>query len=118
MSKNNNLIKQYEVHLPVFKQGDDMAWHLEENDNNPVKSFQGLADQYLSAAKQCNQISEFLAMAGDLSDVSVDADTHCIWLSAPEKMVEPLLKEKVISPSMFDDEDDEEFDDEEEYDDQ
>lgn len=112
MSKNKTqeiVVNQYDVHLPVFKQGDDFGWQL-EHEKTPAKAFTGLAAQYRSAAEDCEKIACAIGRVSDPSLVFADGDTHCIWVSLPEEQAKDLLEEGILSKDEYEDE--EEWDEE------
>jgi hypothetical protein len=96
------MIKQYDLHLPVFKQGDDLAHHLERNKDNPIHAFRDLAAQYECAAKICKDVAKVLATIKSISDVEVQADTHFIGVSAPEKYVRSLVEQEILVEENYD----------------
>jgi hypothetical protein len=104
----------YELHLPVFKQGDDLSEHVEENPGNPAKAFRDFAARYEEAAKRCMRV------AGALSElpadkVTVDAGTHYIGIQAPPGSLAGLIADEILCIPEWD-EDEEELSDEEDDD--
>lgn len=95
------LMKTYSLHLPVFKQGDDLAHCLESNDNDPVKGFLDLAKQYEAAAEMCKTVAGELSKV-NTSNIDVDACTHCIWIHTSRKDVKELVKQKILVEEKFD----------------
>lgn len=107
-------IKSYEFNLPVFKQGDDLAYNIEQTPNL-AEAFTAAAKQYEEAATMCKRMA---GIAAETKQMEVDADTHMITIIVPEKDVprfDALVKEEFIYESHLWDEED--FEDEEEYDD-
>lgn len=90
------MVKQYNLYLPVFKQGDDLSHHLERSKDNPIRAFRGLADQYQEAAQICRTVSKTLSDIKDLSDIEVQADTHFIGITIPEKYVRKLVEQEIL----------------------
>ena len=90
------MIKNYELCLPVFKQGDDLYHCLKINDGKPAKSFLDLAEQYEFAAEMCRTVGKVLAKIKDQSKIEIQADTHFIGISIDEKAAHPLLKQEIL----------------------
>lgn len=97
-------MKTYDLHLPVFKQGDDLAHHLNANNGHPIKAFLDMAEQYKSAAEICQTVANTLSKVKNINSVKVDADTHCIWVYAKEKDVASLIKKEILVEENFDEE--------------
>lgn len=96
------MIKQYNLHLPVFKQGDDLSHHLERNKDNPIRAFRDLAAQYECAAEICKDVAQALATIKNISDVEVQADTHFIGISAPERYMRQLIEQEMLVEEIYD----------------
>jgi hypothetical protein len=90
-------METYDLFLPVFKQGDDFQHHVTENNGDPIASFKALAEQYKSAAEICELIANTFTKSKSLKNVEVSGCTHCIWITANEKIVTSLLKEGILS---------------------
>lgn len=106
-------IKSYEFNLPVFKQGDDLAYNIEKTPNL-AEAFKTAAKQYEEAANMCKRMS---GIAAEIEDLEVQADTHMIMFTVPEKDIpqfDALVKEEFLYESHLWDEED--FDDEEDDD--
>jgi len=69
---------QYEVVLPVFKQGDDFAACSEEHPKKPAKAFLALAVQYEEAAARCRRVAAVMA-----ETPSAVAGARRSWGSSP-----------------------------------
>jgi hypothetical protein len=94
----------YTLFLPVFKQGDDLSHH--QNQNNPpnqAKAFSGLAEQYISAAEICRKMSKVLETS---PEIEVEADTHHIGLFGPVNLLDPLVEEGILSKDEVEDDED------------
>lgn len=98
-------MKTYNLFLPVYKQGDDLANHLNANNNHPVKSFLDLAEQYKSAAKICELVAGALSKSIDVSDIEIGACTHSIYLATDENVVSSLVKDGILVEEEFQDDD-------------
>lgn len=98
-------METYDLFLPVFKQGSDFQHHVDENRGDPIASFKGLAEQYKCAAEICEMIANTFSKSKNLKSIEVNGDTHCIWITAPKKVVMPLLKEGILSKQEYYEED-------------
>jgi hypothetical protein len=87
------MIKSYELHLPVFKQGDDLAFHL-KGKTKPADAFLRLAKQYEGAAEICRRVAGRLK---EIPKVTVDAGTHMILIDGPEEALVGLVKDKILA---------------------
>ena len=100
-------MKSAEVHLPYYKQGDDLAYHLE---HSPT-----VGEALEAHARQLEYAAEILRKVKSMTaghDVHFDADTHMIQVSGPDEIIEALIDTKYASRPF--DEDDEEGEDAEE----
>lgn len=102
-------MRYYNLFLPVYKQGDDLASCLDDNKGDPVKGFLDLAEQYDSAAQICREVADVLALS---KTTHVQADTHFIGLELDPTIAEPLV-EKGLLREEEEEYDEEELDDEE-----
>lgn len=110
--------KTYEFFLPVFKQGDDLHGHLQANPNDHAKALIGLAEQYEAAAGLCRRVAGVVA---ETPGVTLDGDTHMIWVYGPAEPLAGLVKDEVLTVPPYDEEEDEDpegddIDDEDETD--
>lgn len=85
----SNKIKTYHFHLPVFKQGDDLASFLNKDGTNGHTAFSDLAGMYEYAATLCRQMSN---VASELPEMVVEADTHMILVTGPEDALSVLAE--------------------------
>lgn len=83
------LIRRYDLHLPVFKQGDDLAAHLREGLDSKA-ALEALAHRYEVAAERCRGLA---AVAGECAEVSVEGDTHVITVVGPFERLDALADE-------------------------
>ena len=96
-------MSHYELHLPYFKQGDDlshMMWHTKNH---------GLAlEQHADMLEEAVAILRRVAKAAKADGLRIDqADTHYIGVRCPTAAGEKLVKEGVIDhPPDLDDDDD------------
>lgn len=88
--------KFYELHFPVWKQGDDLARHMDDEETL-ADAFEALAKQYESAAAEARR----MAVAARLvPQMKVRADTHYIEVEAPpHPVMEQLVTDGVLEES-------------------
>jgi hypothetical protein len=99
--------KSYELILPYFKRGDDLAFHLEKNPT-VAKAFAAHAEQLAVASEICR----CMAALAQEAPLEVHADTHYIGIEGPDDVLFPLTKEggaedPLLYLSEWDDEDEE-----------
>ena len=100
------MIKNYELHLPYFKQGDDLA-HCKEHSKNDAEAFLNHAEIMNETA----DILKILASKAKEHDLKIDtADTHYISVSVDEEIGDILVKDELLY-EMFDDEEENHEDD-------
>lgn len=92
----------YELHLPVFKQGDDLAHHL-ANEETVADAFEALAGQYDAAAALCRRMA---GLAREAPGLEVHADTHHIGVHGPVERLDALVVEGVLQREEDDPDDD------------
>lgn len=92
-------MKNAEIHLPYFKQGDDMQACLEHTETVEA-AIEQHATQLEAAAKQLREIKA--KVAGH--DVHIDADTHMIWISGPDDLITSLVEAELAAWDPFEDE--------------
>lgn len=97
-----------EIYLPYFKQGDDLAHHL-ENTNSIVDAFTNHSLQMEHVSKLLKDVSLALEQhTNELDEISVDACTHHISISGPENIIQELINKGLAEkPDWIDEEDDE-----------
>jgi hypothetical protein len=114
-------MKIYEIHLPYFKQGDDMDNCIRSTET-PLEALRAHADQLSIAAAQLNQIADIVSNYNQ-KDIILEGNVHYITISGPEEMENELLEEDLIDVSPWDNDEENEDeddlwgddDDEEEY---
>ena len=90
-------MKTVELHLPYFKQGDDLGFFLEKC-KNPLDALLSHAEMLESAAYVLREIASHLGTTS-LEEVEIEADCHFITLTLPENVANVLLdKELVCEP--------------------
>ena len=84
-------ISHYEVELPVYKRGDDLAYQLRHNASISA-ALRAQIDNYRRAA----EILEKIASDPDVERLGLYADCHLIQLSGPKAALTRLARAKVI----------------------
>ena len=85
--------KFYVLSLPVWKQGDDLARHLRDEDTVD-EAFEAMARRYQDAALYCRRVA---AVAREVPGIKVEADTHMIGVYSPASPgMETLEKEGIL----------------------
>lgn len=75
----------YDLVLPVYKQGTDLAMLLEHH-SDPAKAVLAQAAAYEEAAAVMRRLATLLQSQHGRK-LTVDADTHCITVTGPENML-------------------------------
>ena len=94
-------MKLAEIHLPYFKQGDDLHHHL-VHCKSVEEALEAHAKQLEFAAAILRSVNGIVAGQG----VEMDADTHMITVSGPDEIIEALVDAKHASIPPWDDEGD------------
>ncbi len=102
--------KSYELHLPVFKQGDDLSHSIQET-KSLQEAFEKQAECYKLASDICLKISE--TIKNHEENINVVADTHYIGISGPTDILEKLVEDGTLDEEENDEDDDDDFDEEE-----
>jgi hypothetical protein len=79
--------------LPVWKQGDD----YKELGGPPAEVLPELADHYRSAAEACDKLAEVCEAH---PEIEVEGETHWIWVTGPEEVLQALRQEGILIPRM------------------
>lgn len=98
-------MKHADIHLPYFKQGDDLSHHL-EHCATVEEALEAHAQQLEYAATILRKVRDMIAG----QEVKIDADTHMIMASGPDEIIDALIDAKYGSKPPWEDED--EFDEE------
>lgn len=101
-------MKYLEIHLPYFKQGDDLNCCL-DSEKTKREAFFAHAEMLNYAASQLKKIGELID-----ETVEVDADTHHIGINCSDEIAEKLISLELAEVPEWLEEDDEEFYDEDE----
>ena len=95
--------EQCEIHLPYYKQGDDLG-HFLENAGGIPEALEQHALMLEDAASILRKVKEILVpFAGA---VEFQADTHMIWVSGSEDAIKALVDAGVAEYYPFDDDED------------
>lgn len=98
---------QVEIHLPYFKQGDDLAGHIENCGGNCIEGLRSHAESLRAAATILDRIAEIAtgdlpkAVTARLSGrcpLNIDADTHMIMASGETEILQKLVNEEIADP--------------------
>lgn len=116
--------KYYILHLPVFKQGDDLASCIDlsnKNCNNDLvkytpdqlkrQAFIYLAEQYEEAAKICRYMADLdnINNYDENKQWSISsADTHYIGIDANSDIFGGLIQDQIIVEEQFEDDEENE----------
>ena len=85
-SERDSVMKCAEIHLPYYKQGDDLAMQLERASGVP-EALEAHADQLVDAADMLRSIQTIVAD----QPVYIGADTHMIRIEGPESVIDQLI---------------------------
>jgi hypothetical protein len=94
-------MKHADIHLPYFKQGDDLSHHL-EHCATVEDALEAHAQQLEYAADLLRKVRGVIAGQG----VKIEADTHMIMASGPDEIIEALIDAKYASKPPWEDEED------------
>lgn len=97
-------MKQYQLNLPVFKQGDDLGFHLEKAPSQ-AEALNRQAETYEEAARICRRAAGVVA-EGDMK--IDDANVHFIFVSGNPARLEALEKDGLLNSTDWDDEEEDE----------
>lgn len=105
MTKNKNIIKTYEFNLPYFKQGDDLGFFL-EHEKTQAEAFRNHAGMMAYTFERLEKMADFLE-AHPKAEIEIDADTHCIFVTGPTDLLDPLTQGEEPLLQVFEFEEDE-----------
>lgn len=94
-------MRTYELNLPVYKRGDDLAHQLEQVKGDVAKALTNQAAWYDEAAAMCRKLAE---VATANPEITIDADTHMICVSGPEDVLTGLVDSELLSVREWEDE--------------
>jgi len=85
--------KIYELHLPYFKQGDDLGHFVEKCDSH--------SEALMSHSEMLNYTADILKRLADFAAAGkisiIQADTHYISLSCEEELGKVLFEEGILN---------------------
>jgi hypothetical protein len=91
--------KTYELHLPYYKQGDDLQFALERTGNDSKKALELHAEMLEVTATMLREVSEVEGIKVEV------ADCHFIEVSCDEINAAKLVADEILTEPEFDDED-------------
>jgi hypothetical protein len=94
-----------EIHLPYYKQGDDMNRAIEKSDDGKVRVKASLLNHIELLTNAITQLREIHDNIKDDSQMSIDGDTHMITISGPNSVMQPLIEQKLVDKFDSDGED-------------
>lgn len=96
----------FDLDLPIYKKGDDLAHCLSAADGNPAEAFRKLADTYRECEAMCRRMAGFFKENEEAAkEIYVDADCHMIQLEAPKDSVANLIRDGLLVEYQYVDED-------------
>jgi hypothetical protein len=100
--------KSYDLHLPYFKQGDDLHWQLEHAKGRSKKEKHANAlKDHASMLQDAIKILKVLSSLAAEGKIEIEnADCHFISVQAEESVGEKLVKKEILAESDWDDEED------------
>lgn len=90
-----------DIHLPYFKQGDDLGFFLQQG-LSPAEALAQHAEMLESAARLLRTLS---AKVAKQDGVLLTADTHMIQIEGPEPFVRCLIEEGLAEKQFWDEDD-------------
>jgi hypothetical protein len=100
-------MKTAEIHLPYFKQGDDLG-HCLDHCPSIEEALEQDAVNLEGAASILRQIKNMVKG----HKVEMQADTHYISISGEDDLIDALIKEELAYLDPFEDEEDEDWEEE------
>ncbi len=102
-------MRDAEINLGYFKQGDDMNHCLEECGGQVTAALRLRADGLEETVKHLRDIATAIADTGKASEFTIEADTHFIGITGPDELIDDLIKRDLLDePYMEDEEEDDE----------
>ncbi len=91
------MVKDAELHLPYFKQGDDLRGFLQEKGATSASALRRHASMLRSAVETLEDLAR---VAEEVPEFEItDVDTHHIGVRGPKKLVDRLIEEGVLMAS-------------------
>ena len=90
---STNIPNYAEIHLPIWKQGDDFACAMENSSEDVSLALSAMAVVYRTAAAQLDKIRSIVDnLPRDVAEsVEIDGDCHLIWVRGPQEVVDMLV---------------------------
>ncbi len=107
------MARYYELHLPVFKQGDDLDYQLEQAKGNNAEALSALSECYQAAADACQRLS---AMCAKRPELQFEGCTHHIGVRGPSDLLAALAEEGLLSAEEYEEEEEDELGEDEDGD--
>lgn len=85
-------VKSADIHLPYFKQGDDLHHHL-ENEPTIEQALEAHARQMEHTAQILREVKSKIVGA----EIEMQADVHFISISGPASVIDALLAAELAS---------------------
>ena len=98
--------RRAELHLPYFKQGDDMANCLVNKDDGSIDAKTSIKNHIKLLEHTIEILQQLHDNIPDDNDISIDARTHCIWVEGHCAIITRLLDKEILDPSPFEDDED------------
>lgn len=83
---------RYEICLPVFKQGDDLAYALDKYDGDVVRGLLNQARSYYKAGEALVAVAAHPRAA----ELTITADTHSIDVEGPQELLDELVARGLV----------------------
>ena len=103
--------KYYELWLPYFKQGSDLAHCLEECKNEPRPNAEAML-MHADSLEEAARMLKALAVYAVEHEMDIHADTHHIGIEMDEEIGNKLVEEGLLN---FDPFEEEEWDEEDDF---
>lgn len=90
-------------HNPIYKFGDDVAFHLREEDNDPFKALARYAKQLETGAEMIRRAAALFESA---KEIELHADTHFVGAEVPDELGQQLIDANVAEQEPLDEDED------------
>ena len=96
-------MKDAQIFLPYFKQGDDLGQALLSSEGDILKALEDHSNCLQSASAMLMSIREEIEKYG-VEEVEIDGDTHCIFISGPDDLIDLLVEKELVEIQDWEDE--------------
>ena len=104
-------IETYELHLPYYKQGDDLSGIVDALAKEGVSSSSAAFEEHAKLMDHAAQILRHMARYAENDKVKIaQADVHFIAVKCEQELGETLVKEGLLDKNPFEEDDDEDED--------